>query len=117
MRRVPIVPADRFRLFVVVTNVFPDPARQVGDGREDAAGQQIALDLGEPEFHLVQPRRVGGREVQPHLLMCDQECAHRFVLMRRQIVEDDVNFVRPRGPGTTSDRNATNASLVWRGTV
>jgi hypothetical protein len=34
--------------------------------------------------------------------------------MRRQIVEDGVNFIRPAAPPTTSVRNATNASRARR---
>ena len=61
----------RLRGFAVVPNVFANALGQVGDGREDAAREQIALDLREPQFDLVQPRRIGRREVQPHLRMID----------------------------------------------
>jgi hypothetical protein len=38
---------------------------QIGDGGEDATGDDVALDPGEPQFDLVEPGRVSRREVQP----------------------------------------------------
>jgi len=38
---------------------------QIGDGGEDAKSDDVALDLGEPQFDLVEPGRVSRREVQP----------------------------------------------------
>ena len=58
-------------------------ASQVGDGRKDAARQDVALDLREPQLDLIQPRRIGGREMQPHVRMREQEGAHRLCFVRR----------------------------------
>ena len=38
---------------------------QIGDGGEDAKSDDVALDLGEPQFDLVEPGRVSRRKVQP----------------------------------------------------
>ena len=38
---------------------------QIGDGGEDATGDDAPLDPGEPQFDLVEPGRVSRREVQP----------------------------------------------------
>ena len=38
---------------------------QIGDGGEDATGDDVALDPGEPQFDLVEPGRISRREVQP----------------------------------------------------
>ena len=38
---------------------------QIGDGGEDATGDDVPLDPGEPQFDLVEPGRVSRREVQP----------------------------------------------------
>jgi hypothetical protein len=38
---------------------------QIGDRGEDATGDDVALDPGEPQFDLVEPGRVSRREVQP----------------------------------------------------
>ena len=45
-------------------DVLHDLALQIRDRREDAARDDVALDLGETELDLIQPRRVGGSEVQ-----------------------------------------------------
>ncbi len=60
-------------------------------GREDAPGDDVALDLREPELHLVEPGGVGRREVQLHIRMGLQEGVDVFGLMRGEIVEDDVD--------------------------
>jgi len=38
---------------------------QIEDGGEDATGDDVLLDPGEPQFDLVEPGRVSRREVQP----------------------------------------------------
>ena len=38
---------------------------QIGDGGEDATGDDVALDPGEPQFDLVEPGRVSRCELQP----------------------------------------------------
>src|SRR6202007_325144 len=38
---------------------------QIGDGGEDATGDDVLLDPGEPQFDLVEPGRISRREVQP----------------------------------------------------
>src|ERR1700752_1280396 len=38
---------------------------QIGDGGEDATGDDVALDPGEPQLDLVEPGRISRREVQP----------------------------------------------------
>ena len=58
MRRVAIGPTDRLRCFVVAMDISTNLASQVGDGGEDAARQQVALDLRQPEFDLIQPGRI-----------------------------------------------------------
>jgi hypothetical protein len=50
-----------------VTDVAHELLREVLDGGEDAARDHIAFDLGEPQFHLIEPGRVRGREMQMNL--------------------------------------------------
>src|SRR4249920_179167 len=90
MRRVAIGPADRLRGFVVAMDISTNLASQVS-GSEDTARQQVALDLRKPELDLVEPGRIGRREMQPHVRMREQEGAHGLGLMGREIVGDDVN--------------------------
>lgn len=68
---------------------------QVGDRGEDAASDDIAFDLGEPEFDLVKPRGVGGCEMEGNPRMVGQKLTHQIGLMGRQIVQDDVNLLVP----------------------
>jgi hypothetical protein len=58
--------------------------------------RNVALDLGEPEFDLVQPRGVRRREVQVHTGMLGHERAHGLRCVGREIVENEVNGTRPR---------------------
>src|SRR5215208_4328059 len=96
MRRVAITPADRFRRLVVVTDVAPNLPPEVRHGGEDAAGEQIPFDFGEPELDLVEPRGIGWGEVQMHRRTFEHERAHRLCLVRRQVV-GDYWISRPRG--------------------
>ena len=50
------MPTARLRAFVVLGDEPPQLAREVGHGGEDAAGEEIAFHLGEPELDLVEPR-------------------------------------------------------------
>jgi hypothetical protein len=77
---------------VVASDVAHDLSPQVRDGREYAARDDVALDLGEPDFDLVQPRGVGRREVQVDVAMSIQELLHSASLVRREVVEDHVDL-------------------------
>src|SRR5712691_7241072 len=92
MRGVAITPADRFRRFVVMPNVSSNLAREIGDGGKDATRQKIALDLGKPEFDLVQPGGVRWRKVNPHVGMLDQKRPHRLRFMGREVVRDHMDL-------------------------
>src|SRR4029453_4660041 len=87
-----IGPPNRLRAFIVFGDEAPQLAREIGHGRENPAGQEIALHLGEPEFHLVEPRGVGGRVMQLHVGMRLEEGHHLRGLMRRQVVRNDVDL-------------------------
>ena len=91
-----MTPADRFRRLVVVPDVATNLPREIGDGREDAPRKQIALDLGEPQFDLVEPRRIRRREVKVHVRMLDQDGTDRLGLVRRQVVRDHGNLTSLR---------------------
>ncbi len=55
--------------FVVMADVAHEFAREIVDRSKDAAGNDVALDLGEPEFDLIEPRGIGRSEMQAHLGM------------------------------------------------
>jgi|GEM_PF-6617099 hypothetical protein len=63
---------------------------QVGNRGEDAARDDLAFDLGEPDLDLVEPGRVSGREVKLDSRMLLEELANRLSFERTEIVEDDV---------------------------
>ena len=62
---------------------------------EDSAADHVALDLSEPQLHLVQPRGIGGSEVETNFGMLRQEFLYGFGLVGRKIVRQDVDFIRP----------------------
>jgi len=86
-------PAERFCGLGIEANVSAEFSSQIGDGSEDAAADHIALDFGEPEFDLMEPRRIGWGEVKAYLRMFGQEELHLFGLVSRKIIENDVNLL------------------------
>jgi hypothetical protein len=56
-----------------VPDVLHELSSQVGQRREHTAGNDVALDLGEPEFNLVELRGVGRSEMQVNLRMSIQK--------------------------------------------
>ncbi len=73
----------------------------------------VALDLGEPELDLIQPRRVRGREVQLHTAMPGEERPHRLCLVGREIVENDVDLAprRLRSDDVREERQKVGARV------
>ena len=71
--------------FVVLTDVAHELSLQVGHRGEDAAGDDVALDLGEPELDLVQPGRVRRSEVQVNIGVCCEEFVDRLVLCAERL--------------------------------
>jgi hypothetical protein len=53
-----IGPFEGFGAFVVDFDIAGDFAGEVGFGSKDSAGDQIALNFGEPDFDLIEPGRV-----------------------------------------------------------
>ena len=60
-------PSEGSGIFVVLADVAHELAGEVVDRGEDAAGNDVALDFGEPQFNLIEPRRIGRGEVQMEL--------------------------------------------------
>jgi hypothetical protein len=85
-------PVDGSSRFVVVPDVTKDLSAEIVDGGKDASGDNLPLDLGEPDFNLVEPRRVGGCEMNAHLGMMGQEVVDELSLMRREIISNDVDL-------------------------
>ena len=94
-----VFPLDGPSIGGVGIDVASEFASQVGNRGEDAACDDLAFDLGEPDLDLVEPGRVRGREVKPDSRMLLEEIADRLSFVRGEIVEDDVNLLPRRAQG------------------
>ena len=70
---VSVLPLDGASIGGVGVDVAAEFASQVGNRGEDAARDDLAFDLGEPDLDLVEPGRIGGGEVKPDSGMLLQE--------------------------------------------
>jgi hypothetical protein len=96
--RIAIGPFERPGGFVVLTNVAHDFSGEIVLGTEDASGDQVTLDFGEPDFDLIEPGRIGGRVVQGEVGIGLEEFADAFGFMSREVIDDGVNgFARRLG--------------------
>ena len=94
-----VFPLDGTSIGGVGVDVAAEFASQVGNRREDAAGDDLAFDLGEPDLDLVEPGRVRGREVKADARMLLEELADGLSFVGGEIVEDDVNLLPRRAQG------------------
>ena len=62
------------------------------DRFEHPTGNEVPFDIGKPQFNLVEPRRVGGREVKGHLGMLFEKSGYPLGLVGGQMVQNDVNL-------------------------
>src|SRR5215207_1422733 len=88
-----IGPFKGLSAFVVGFDIASDLAGEVGFGSKDAAGDQIALNFGEPDFDLIEPGRVSRGVVKLNVGMGGEELSHRLGLVRRKVVSDDVDVL------------------------
>ena len=91
MSRIEVFPFHGFGLFVVLADVAHEFSLEVRHGTEDAASNDIALDLSKPQFDLVEPRRIGWSVVQMNPWVLSEKFGHLVSLVCREIVSDDVN--------------------------
>src|SRR5258706_6657321 len=87
-----IAPLHRARSLVVLADVAEDLAGKVPHRIEDAAVDQVALDLGEPQLHLIEPRAVGRREVESDVWILLEKLLNPRRLVGTEVVENDVNL-------------------------
>ena len=93
MGAVPIGPLERFGVGIVGTDVAHDLSFEIVSGPEDAASDQVTLDLREPDFELVEPGRVGWCVVDSEVWMLGQKREDSLGLMSGKVVHDDVDFL------------------------
>jgi len=99
VRRITIGPLDRFGRSVVMADVAHELAREIAHGGENAAGDHVSLDLGEPVLDLIEPGRVGRGEVQMDVGVRGEELADAGGLVGGEVVEDDMDLTPPRFDG------------------
>ena len=73
-------------------DVTKDFSSEILDGGKDTSGDDLSLNLGEPDFDLVKPRRVGGCKMNADLGMMGQKVVDEFGFMGREIISDDVDL-------------------------
>ena len=78
---------------IVGLDVAHELAAQVGNRFEDSAGNNVALDFGEPVFDLVEPGTISGRVMQRHVWMVGKEALHEFGFVGGEVVHDEVDFL------------------------
>src|SRR5262244_1640034 len=96
MTDVVIDPADRGRGFVVVAYVAHELARQILYGSEDASRNNVALNLGKPNFDLVEPARVGGGVVDPNSGVGLKEVKNFLRLVCTEVIGNNVDLATCR---------------------
>lgn len=79
-------------LVVPVGQPGPDVAFEGLDGAVYSALEFLLCEFGEPPLDQVQPRRAGRCEVQVEARVCQQPLLDRQCLVRRVIVEDQVDL-------------------------
>ena len=87
-----LCPDERDGARVVAVDESIDVISELLDTDEAGSGQRIALQNGEPDLDLVEPGAVGRREVEADIGVAGQPTI-TLGLVRRQIVEDDVDFL------------------------
>jgi hypothetical protein len=73
-------------------DVTKDFSSKILHGGKDASGDDLPLDLGEPDLDLVKPRRVGGGKMNADLGMTGQKVVDELGFMSREIVSHDVDL-------------------------
>ena len=75
-----------------MADVAHDLAVEVGLGFEDAACNEVSLDLREPDLDLIKPRGIGRGVVELDVGMGAQKMVNGGSFMSRKVVGDDVNL-------------------------
>jgi hypothetical protein len=87
-----VSPFDGSSRLVVVPDVTKDFSSEILERGEDASGDNLPLDLGEPDFDLVEPGRIGGSKMNAELGIIGQEIVDEFGFVGREIVSDDMDL-------------------------
>ena len=74
-----------------MTDIAHDLSVEVGLGFEDAACNEVSLDLREPDLDLIEPRGIGRGVMELDVGMGAQKALNRCRFMSRKVVGDDMN--------------------------
>src|SRR5258708_1533413 len=96
MRGLSVGPLDGLGVAIVVTDVAFKFTGQVLDRGEDSAGNDIALDLGEPVFYLIEPGGVGRGVVKMDFIVSREELLNPSGLVGREVVGNEMNLLAAR---------------------
>ena len=88
--RVFVSPLEGESGFVVMADRAHDLAVEVGLGFEDAACNEVSLDLGEPDLDLIEPRGIGRGVMELDVGMGAQKSLNGCSFMSRKVVGDDM---------------------------
>ena len=87
-----IDPSDRRCSLVVVSDVAHQLAREIFDGSEDTAGNNVTLDLRKPDLDLVKPAGVGRGVMDSDGGVRRKKFKDFFGFVRAEIVGNDVDL-------------------------
>jgi hypothetical protein len=87
-----ISPLEGESCFVVMADIAHDLSVEVGLGFEDTACNEVSLDLGEPNFDLIEPRGIGRGVMELDVGMGAQKPLNGCSFMSRKVVGDDMNI-------------------------
>ena len=87
-----ISPLEGESCFVVMADIAHDLSVGVGLGFEDTACNEVSLDLGEPNFDLIEPRGIGRGVMELDVGMGAQKPLNSCSFMSRKVVGDDMNM-------------------------
>ena len=104
-----ISPAEGSSGFVVLADVTDQLCGKVADGSENSARDDISLDFGKPDLHLIEPTRIGRSVVQANRGILLEELENLLGFMRAQVVDDRAGWPRS-GP----ENQQTRHWYVWR---
>lgn len=88
-----IGPFKGSRAFVVTLDVTRNLAGEVSFRSEDAPGDQVALDFGEPDFDLIEPRRISRGIMKLDVRVDREELIDSLRLVGGKVVDDHVDFL------------------------
>ena len=115
--RVRVGPFDRGCRLIVMADISQKFPAEIGYRREDAAGDDMALNFGKPVFHLIEPGGISRSKMHADIGVSVQKGVHQLRLVGRKIVNDDVNLFtrRLRGYDLIEETHELRAGMALGG--